>query len=109
MKITSKTLALPAATTTQTSTHQSQLKLFKTRNEYRPKPLPYNKPLPMSSLVPKHLSANMKDCETAEATPQGVDMGDLFSDFPDTTVNIQNSACQQVFNNCSVTIVIQKP
>jgi len=54
------TLALPSATSTQTSMHQFQLELFKTRNEYRPKP--------MSSFVPKHLSVNMKDSEAAEAT-----------------------------------------
>jgi hypothetical protein len=85
------------------------LELFKTRNEYRPKPLPYNKPLPMSSFVLKHLSANIKDSKAAEAKLQGVDIGDIFNDFPDTTLNIQNSACHHLFNDCLVTIVIQKP
>ena len=61
--------------------------------------------------MPKHLSTvnQENDIRVANETLQGVDMAELFNDFTETSVHIQNSAqCHQVFNNCSVTIVMPK-
>ena len=85
--------------------------MYLQRQQYRPPMLPYNGRLPNTSFMPKHLSTvnQENDIRVANETLQGVDMAELFNDFTETSVHIQKSAqCHQVFNNCSVTILIPK-
>ena len=85
--------------------------LYLQRQEYRPLMLPYNGSLPNTSFMPKHLSTVNQgyDIRVANETLQGVDMAELFIDFTETSVHIQNSPqYHQVFNNCSVTFVMPK-
>ena len=85
--------------------------LYLQRQQYRPPMLPYNGPLPNTAFMPKHLSTvnQGNDIRVANETLHGVDMAELFNDFTEPSVHIQNSAqCHQIFNNCSVTIVMPK-
>ena len=104
-------LALPSTERSNIVSTTGRQDLYLQRQQYRPPMLPYNGPLPNTSFMPKHLSTvnQGNDVRVANETLQGVDMAELFNDFTETSVHIQNSAqCHQVFNNCSVTIVMPK-
>ena len=104
-------LALPSTERSNIVSTTGRQDVYLQRQQYRPPMLPYNGPLPNTSFMPKHLSTvnQGNDVRVANETLQGVDMAELFNDFTKTSVHIQNSAqCHQVFNNCSVTIVMPK-
>ena len=98
-------LALPSTERSNIVSTTGRQDVYLQRQQYRPPMLPYNGPMP------KHLSTvnQGNDVRVANETLQGVDMAELFNDFTETSVHIQNSAqCHQVFNNCPVTTVIPK-
>jgi hypothetical protein len=91
-------IALPSTERSNIVSTTGRQDLYLQRQQYHPPMLPYNRPLPNTSFMPKHLSTvNQEyDIRVANETLQGVDMTELFNDLTETSVHTQNSAqCHQ--------------
>ena len=75
---------------------------------YRAKTLPFSGALSCTALKPKHVGKNEKAIQGFNECLQGVDINELFEEFTEASVVKQSVNQQQIFNNCSVTIVYKK-
>ena len=119
---TTSTKALPAPNilpiedgTTQEFTEkvekvQSRSDLYKNYKDYRAKTLPFSGAPPCTAFKTKHAGQNEKAMEAQGLNEclQGVNLNELFEKFTETSVVEQSVNQQQIFTNCSVTIVYEK-
>jgi transcriptional regulator of heat shock response len=87
---------------------QSRSDLYKCSKDYRAKTLPFSDALPCTAFKPKHVGKNEKAIQGFNECLQGVDINELFEEFTEASVVKQSVNQQQIFNNCSVTIVYKK-